>query len=365
MLPFDENRYVPVLFTKRSELNAVGDLPSSIKDAMTPVFVVHPQEVDFDSGGLKKSMHAHVEKLPKALVDAWGTGGAFIDLVNLSDEPMSDGSHPLVWLLRECATLGLDLTPVVSPDRSTNYLASVVSLLAGATSQVAFRLTANQWPGSTGPASVDALLRTLGLQASDVHVLLDIEGEAGNTAYSALSAELRLMPTIQQWTSLTVVGSSRPAPANLPGKGIHEMERVEWTTYKRIRNGLPPRIPSFGDYGIAAIETVSVDPRVMSIAGKITYTVEDISLFAKGELFKGQAGSGIGGDSVVEPCRLVSLHRLFLGRGHCLFEGWIEDVANRSVAGSSPGTWLRHGTHHHLIHSVEQIASLPSASTSP
>lgn len=363
MFSFDENRYVPILFTKKAELTAVSDLPPAVQSCITPLFVVHPQEWDYDTGSLKKTVDGHLAKLPAALVAAWGSGEAFVDLQQISDAPTSDGRHPLEWIMDETLALGLELTPVCSPDRTAAYLNAVGTVVSKHATGICLRLTVNYWPGSTGSTDVDALLIRYGLSKSEVHLLLDIEGEAGNTAFSALSAEMRLLPGLSDWASLTIAGSSRPSI--LPGKGVHELDRAEWDTYRRLRKAATLRTPSYGDYGIGAIETISIDPRVMSISGKITYTVGDISLFARGELFKGQAGRGIGGDSVIEPCRLVRSHTQFRGGSHCAFDQWIEDVADAMTAGSSPGTWLKFGTHHHLITVVEQIASLSATSAVP
>jgi hypothetical protein len=357
MRAFDAKTYVPILLTKRAELTAISELPAPLKSTTKPLFVVHPRDIDFDGGSPKKSVADHISKLPASLIKAWGPGEAFLDLIHIDDDPVGGGEHALEWIVDECATSGLLLTPACSPTRSSDYLAAVGRVVAKHGSGICIRVTADEWPGSHGPGAVDGLMSRFSIGKPSTHLVLDVEGETGNTASTALSAELRLLPDVGDWASVTMAGSGRPSA--LPTtKGLHEIDRTEWAMYRAIAASHPTRVPSYGDYGIASLETLNIDPRVMSISGKITYTADSVWLFAKGDLFKGPAGRSMGGNSVVEPCRLVAASSKFTN-GHCYFEQWVREVAAGTTQGSGPEQWLRHGTLHHLITVSEQIASLP------
>lgn len=71
---FDSTHYVPVLFTKAGErdaLKAIGDVP---KTAFTPLLVVHPISWDFDKDAPEKNIDQHLAKLPTELAKTWGAG---------------------------------------------------------------------------------------------------------------------------------------------------------------------------------------------------------------------------------------------------------------------------------------------------
>ncbi len=147
-----------------------------------------------------------------------------------------------------------------------------------------------------------------------------------------------------------------------PGQGVQIIERSWWVDYKTLRGALGDgtRVPTFGDYAVAHPDPeVDVDPRIMSINGRLRYTSGDNWLVATGGLFKGRGGSGMGGPALIPAARDLQAHPDYLGTDHCACEAWIDEVVRGANGGGNPMTWRRFGTHHHLRLVTEQIASLP------
>ncbi len=89
--------YVPILLTKRGELSALADLTPETKVMLTPLFVVHPIDWNWETKAPSKSPADHVSGLGKKLAGCWGANRAFIDPVFVIDEAEPGGgvSHLL------------------------------------------------------------------------------------------------------------------------------------------------------------------------------------------------------------------------------------------------------------------------------
>lgn len=124
---FGPNHYVPVLFTKAGERDALKVIDDSAKKRFTPLLVVHPIAWDFESDQPEKTIDAHLSKLPAELVKSWGKRDAFIDVRHVDGELLADGQHPIRWLVTQGRLEGLPLVPVVTPSYSTEYIDGVRS----------------------------------------------------------------------------------------------------------------------------------------------------------------------------------------------------------------------------------------------
>lgn len=355
MESFGPDHYVPVLFTKAGERDAVGVIDDHQKDAFTPLWVVHPIDWDFELDQPKKSIDDHLVKLPADLDKVWERP-AFIDTLHVEDETMADGRHPLEWIVATAADNGRQLVPVVAPERPSEARDAVRNLLAsGITSDVCLRLGIEYW---SDEQQIDDLLTGIGAARADTHLVLDLRGDAGPASRLALSSTLRALPSATEWKTLTVTATAMPQtpPA---GHGIHEIPRQEWINYRAIVDGgsFGERQPTFGDYAIAYPDPFDdVDPRVLQISAKLKYTCDEKWLLGRGGLFKGTGGRGGGGESIRPAAAAISSHSEF-ALPHCTGEDWIVAAAETGPTGS-PRTWVRVGTAHHLLRVLGQIGSM-------
>jgi hypothetical protein len=357
MLGFGSNEYVPVLLTKRGERRAVASLDPAVAAAIRPLFVVHEVDWDFDLNQPKKSLTEHLKSLPEELAKCW-TSAAFIDLNDSGDGPLDSGFHPLTWFHAEAASHGLELTPVVSTLSSDPYFDATQALIASG-SDVCLRLGVDEWPAGAGPADVDALLMRIGATPSESHLVLDLSDDVGSAAARLAASELYTFPHLADWRSVTIAATA--VPGSMPaGAGLHVLPRQDWRIYGALLGLSPalPRIPTFGDYTVnGASLGVDVNPAVMQIAATLRYTTETDWLVAKGALFKAHGGNSRGGAAVPPAAHLLVTHSDFDGSGHCEFDDWLIPVA-AGGNGSNPETWRRYATHHHIVKTTAQIASL-------
>src|SRR5688500_3572552 len=118
--------YVPILLTKRGELAAVADLSAPVRNALTPMFVVHPRGIDFQTDGPSKTVAEHVRGLGKKIAESWGAERAFLDTAFVIDE--TDPTGGLRTIADEAAEIGLHLVPVVSPGRDHAHTTAAADL---------------------------------------------------------------------------------------------------------------------------------------------------------------------------------------------------------------------------------------------
>lgn len=355
MESFGSNHYVPVLFTKAGERDALGDVDDHQKRAFTPLFVVHPIDWDFEVNQPKKTIDDHLDKLPDNLDKVW-EHPAFIDTLHVEDETMADGRDPLEWIVARAAENGRQFIPVIAPERRREALDAARNLLAsGITSDVCLRLGIENWGDEQ---QIDDLLTAVGVGRAETHLVLDLRGDAGPASRLALSGTLRGLPSPNEWKTLTVAATAMPqAPPS--GHGVHEIPRQEWINYRAIVDGgsFGERQPTFGDYAIAYPDPFDdVDPRVLQISAKLKYTCDDKWLLGRGGLFKGTGGRGGGGESIRPVAAAISSHPEF-AIPHCTGEDWIVAAAGTGPTGA-PRTWVRVGTAHHILRVLGQIGSM-------
>lgn len=354
MEPFDHRIYVPILLTKRGERSALADIPDGVRRSIRPLFVVPEPDWDYDTGAPKKSVEDHIAALPTDLRECWGTGDAFVDTALLGDEALSTGDHPLVWLAGRADSLGLTLTPVVAMDSTRPYLDAVRELTSRGSS-VCIRIALDHWFAGGSTQVLDDLVALLRVSAASAHVVLDAGDDVGAAVGRAALAELRSFPRILDWASVTLSATAIPVSMPSGGSTVHSIDRQDWRIYAAVCAHSLPRLPSFGDYAINGVGTgVDLDPRLMSIAATLRYTVEREWLISKGGLYKGSGGRSLGGRAVPPAALALTRHPDFLA-GHCEFEDWLRRVADGGN-GSSPEIWRRWATRHHLQFVTEQIS---------
>jgi hypothetical protein len=357
--------YVPILLTKKGELSALGDLGEDVKRRFTPLFAVHPIPYDFDKGS-SKTADQHVVGLGRKIATAWGAGRAFIDPGFIRSAPIQHGdAKPLQVLLNDAASEGLLLTPVVAPGEAPELIALATAWHQSHDVGICIRLTTNHWPISPPRSqALTDLLAALGVEPAEVDLVLDAGAAVTNElVVEAATLALQNLPYSRRWNTLTLAGGS--APENVSEIAKHQLTRVprvEWNVYKEVCSeaaAVGARIPAFGDYGVAHPDPAvsEVNPAFMLISAQQRYTIEDCWLVAKGELFKGRGGSGMGGAAAIPLARMITEAEEFCGADYSPGDAWIASTAEGIGTGGNSMIWRRHWTSHHLTFVSESLAN--------
>jgi hypothetical protein len=359
--PFDHRRYVPVLLTRQGERLAMRELAPDIKVATTPLFAVHPIEVDPDSRQPKRSVQDHLDKVARQLGQDWGSGPAFVDLRHIDTRaPLSDGSHPVFGFVTRCAAQGLPLAPVISGAHDTEYRAAAVAASRAAETSIGIRLGPNEWPNlgtPLGDGHLMGLLGETGRVPEDVHLLIDLEDQVSMSVAmtaAAVRPALRALPQTNAWASLTVVGTGMPTGTQQVGRdGDAELPRLEWELW-RVLSESDYRRPTFGDYSVQHPDPQSnFDPRFMDSSAQLRYTIASSWYVVRGRGVKRN-----GNEQIHDLAAQVVAHDEYTGPDFSWGDGWLRDCAERRCRPGNQGLWRKVTTNHHLTYVVRQLASL-------
>jgi hypothetical protein len=342
--------YLPILLTKRGELSAVADLTADVRQQLTPLFVVHPIDVDFETGLPSKSVAEHVGGLGVKIARTWGTGRAFIDPAFVIDLH-SDQTGGLRTLVDDARQAGLQLVPVVAPDRPPAYLAAATDLHERDQAGVCVRLSPKYWPTTLAAVrELDSLLDAVRVSPGEVDLVLDLRDEVRSQLSSAIARTAVLgLPYAASWRSVTLAAAAFPRDlAGLPKNSISRIPRLDWQLYREIAAEVAAagqRVPNFGDYAIAHPDpTLPVNPRYMNISGSLRYTSDNEWLVAKGGvLFKGRGG-GAGGEAIRPAAILLARTNEYCGPDFPAGDGWIDQVARHKTSCGNPERWRRTAT---------------------
>jgi len=354
--------YRPLTLARAGELAAVNHLAATTHAAVTPIFQAPPRDWDFETSKFSKTLQAHLSQLPTKLFNARGAHPAYLDTGLLDTESPIHGLHPLEHLIREAQALGLPLAPATAPDRSADYDAAIRNLHSDYSRGAAVILDETQWVTVDASALPDTLAR-LKLSATDVDVVIDYGSSDGRLTEAAAVAEVLAVNALGDFRSVTLGGGSFP---DLQGvaRGITTHPRTDWTTWRNVIARLSADghgVPDYFDRLILRAESIElrIDPRFISISAALRYTTENDWLFAKGELFKGQAGKSKGGAALKSPLATLIKHPEYATPIRTQAEDWIEDVLSGAATPGNPGKWREWGTVRHVEVMEHLLARIP------
>lgn len=67
-MKISSEKYVPILKWRQGEYQALFTLKAEVKDKVVPLLVIPPREYDFEEEKMKKTVHEHIETLPKGSI---------------------------------------------------------------------------------------------------------------------------------------------------------------------------------------------------------------------------------------------------------------------------------------------------------
>lgn len=251
--------FVPVLKAKKGEIDALGMLPDLSKSSIRPLLDI-PRS---DSLGASRLAEYLCSKLT-SIAAAWGTTHEImIDLSGYSPtERVRAGIHPIEHVFQVAKQLKLNAMPVTGSPRlhgpEPDYLNAVSAILNRDQRGVGLRLILEEFKH---PARLEIIaaetLDVLGCQASDCHLLLDLEAvdrhaELGNEK-SLTDILIKAVEAARNtgFKSITVCGSSIP---EVVGKQYNKapcvVDRVEFAVWRKMQESGNAQGIIFGDYGV-------------------------------------------------------------------------------------------------------------------
>jgi len=360
---FDHTHYVPILKGKLGEFNALKQLYSQDRAALTPLIEVAPVDWDYDDDQAKKTEALHLEAVQDKMVKGWGVDRPFfVDLgaANLTTPVVGDAlnRHPYTYFFDIARAKGLLAIPVVPLTPDPALLAAVVAIVARDNRGVMVRVARDD---ISSPTFYQALINAplaLGRPPAQIDLMVDLEDVDASTVapyLMALPQILPQLPHLSAWRTFTLAGCGFPQSlAGFVVGSVASVPRVEWNLWTGLLGRLPQsvRAPAFSDYGVAFVDLPDIDPRFMSPLHNIRYTIANEWLIVRGQSVRKQRGP-----SNSQLCQLLMGLPEFCGPQ---FSEGDKHIVLCATAQTGPGnmtTWRQVGTNHHLTFVVRQLAN--------
>lgn len=341
-----DTHYIPALKAKTAELNALRALTYDDRTAITPLLEALPEDLT-DPAALAKS-----------IVDSWPSPAPLMIDFSLVEDSAATGD-----VLRTLADLlsaeVKSVVPVVAATSADVYVTAAIETARahgrGATIRIS-PVDAGD-PARVAETAADLASR-LTLKAGDIDVVLDFGAFAPTqeaTIATAVVAVIGRMPRVNDWRSITFLGTAFPESlSGIKAKTIKALPRAEWLVWKRIAEQSPARLPRFGDYGIEHPSLRVFDPKKMTVAAGLRYTIKDGWL-----VFKGHATKTHGNEQFIAFCeRLVQMPEYYSGERFSWGDEQIMAAATGRSGPGNPTIWRAIGTNHHLRFVMESLATL-------
>lgn len=355
---FDDTHYVPILKGRPAEYEALKEVDAK-KGLLTPLIEITPIGWDFAEEKPTSSIDDHLINAEKRLEAAWGTERrTFIDLIWIDRAMRCAGDeHPLAFILRRGSDLDLRLVPVVTMDSDAPYRQAIKT--GHRDLGACLRLRSSDLITPQVGANATALLTDLGLDMSDVDLIVDLkELNAREVDFNVLGAlgVISQVPSPDAWRSFSVAGASFPENlSEMQPSTEKRFERAEWAIWNALRERDLPRSPTFADYTINHPEPpAGLDPRLMRISAQLRYTAETDWL-----VFKERNIRDYGSEQFVAICKRLIARDEFSGADFSWGDRYIfERGTGEDTRPGNPMMWRKVGTNHHLLKVLSQIASL-------
>lgn len=357
-----ERRYVPLLWAKDGELAALKQLPGDVKEKVLPFFEVAPIPWNYAEDCPQKTLDNHLAALVPKLRKAWGQDdSAFLDFewIPLGDR-MADGSHPVSYVFSQAKVAGLQVVPVVSTTRDSDYISAVAAVQKRDQRGICLRLVLDDLEDPSISVTIQSLLAGCGSKIAGTDLLVDLKDLRGSRLGQVSVALPRLIgriPRLEHWRTFILAGTGFPdSLAGLPALRTSKVNRAEWHLWWDLKARGLKRQPMFGDYGISSPAPSEVDPRVMKPSAAIRYTAGGEWMIVKGRNLK-----DYGYLQFHDVCRAVVASKAYSGGAFSWGDRYISDCARRLTGTGNLTTWRKVGTSHHVTFVVRQLSS-PSLS---
>lgn len=242
VLSFDRHHYVPLLYARAGEMLAVRSLTPQVRTQVTPIWVMPPVPLDPRTDVPTKTPERHVTDVLTSLGDRWGMQPAFLDCHHMRWEQLANGANVFEYAFQVAGSAGLEAVVVLRDDSTDKEWGGYQRLPAARREEVALRISPLLWAdlgSATGAARLEDLLARTGLPRSAVHLIVDVADqvtEPATISAAAVRGSLAEVEGIEDWKTLTVVGTAMPATtADVGRDNAAEIPRSEWAMWKLLQ----------------------------------------------------------------------------------------------------------------------------------
>jgi len=348
--------YVPVLKARDAEIEAL--LSASARLDVTPLFELQnaaPPTTDAATGALRRSKSTTTDAsyFLDDIARRW-IGRLYVDVSRVA-EPAARGPW---WALLSALAMLAAPTPILIPvlsDLEPSASRAQAAGLGASAGRAALRVQLPHPSPAAVAAALPAVASELGLNASDVDVILDWgdEMEPRFSSLDALESHTRaIIGTLgSEHGRLITVGT--PNSADFAQVGDWQRTRREWWLWLRLAHaGLEV---TYGDYALyPPADPVPAAPRY----GHLRYSAGS-DLYVHRRAIPA-AGGGLKA-AFAACCEHLVASSHFMGAGFSPADKRIADIAAKRDEMGQAGKWRQLSAEHHFAVVASQLSAPPSA----
>lgn len=365
----DWRHYVPIVRWRKAEIRALKELLEPDIRGMTPLVEIPPNRFEgrYDPASGKFSTPPK-ERVLETILNQVGELGlvqpCFLDFGGLDrcGQPfLVSGRSPWETATALLESVPSDVIPVFRIFRhNTPHLASIANFVSSRGRRACLRLQEVDLDLKDLAPRVDRLLARLALEASDVHLVVDlgVTYEQGKDFTTVCS----LVPRLDEWRSFTIASGYFPMDLQGFDRGReHLLRRADLQRWGlEVAKSLPRR-PSFGDYTVQHAVYVPPPDVILHPSASIRYALSDSWLILRGEDYTREGGPGKA--QWIGWAQLLCSKAEF-GEFGPTFSAGDAFVYNKSINPEDPGEgtdWLFAAINHHMTLTKRQVASFRAA----
>ncbi len=366
---FKYNHYVPILKSKKGELDALSQISRITKNKLTPFIDVHRVPLKYPERVPTKSLARHLRDIVEKLKEPCeGNNPIFIDMYEIDTSSLIKNIHPIEYLHSLLVENSIYAIPAVGFDRDNDYVAAISNITNNNNSEICIRLLGDDLVSVRElNHNLNDLLRRTDCSCSDAHLLIDLrslEGDASKGLIKRIASIINDIESLAEWKTLTVAASSYPQSlVKVKANTIVNVARSDFDLWNRLIDGTHgvEREPSFGDYGIVHPVQPEIDPRHMNASAKIRYTLGNSWLVVKGKGVRKKKDDDPGFKQFHNLSRKLVDRSEFMGGSFSRGDAYVVNCANERASCGNLTTWVKNDTTHHLTFVAKQISSFPAS----
>lgn len=358
--------YVPILKTKRAELNALNQISTFTKSKITPLLEIEPVPVDPDTEIPDKSYNTFLNNFGEKLSNATtGIQQIYLDGLLIESQFIAQGdAYPIINATHQARAKGVHVIPVSSPTRDIDYRNAVDTLV---NDEICLRLTLADL---ANPQLITAYISHLNIPYDNIDIVIDLrdtlteDNIASGLQQTLSSGLINNLPHLQDYRRVILSSGSFPIDLTNIQVGSNRLPRLEWILWQHLHvSGDLARYVIYSDYGIQHPDYNRLPTRFPSVTASVRYTVDDDFL-----IFRGRKANQYGYEQYGKHCQDIVAHGEYSGQSFSIGDSKIYDYAQTYATylqNQQPNTsfgsaeiWRKIGQDHHITKVVNQLANL-------
>ncbi|GAA4448031.1 beta family protein [Novipirellula rosea] len=355
--------YFPILKGCLGEWIALENVPASVRSSVFPTIEIPPVESTFEEElgvvtGQKKSVAEHVRHFSKAMTkhlpQHWEFG---LDAKRCfrDDKAHANMYQDLVasaWASRHLAV------PVTGLGRSNTYQHAIQELLQTNGGKLVLRLSDQELLSPTATQRrIDMFAQTFGWRFDRLTVLIDLEQQMRLSlgpipiAYESFA---EVGANINDFAEVAIVMTSMNDRVTKELKPFQTADVARedlaiWNQVRAIDSGV--RLPQFGDYGVNSPMYAAVDFRMMTLCGKVRYSLNDRWVIFRGKKIEKDD------NQFHRLAQMVTEHSEYFGTDTSWGDRQISDCATLRIGPGTLRNWVSYTLNHHLTNMPRLLAN--------